>query len=157
MKRSIALLSAVVLAATALAGFAAVATSATSKPATVKTHSSAVGKIVADGKSRTVYLFAKDKHGKSTCSGACAQEWPPVLTKGTPKAGAGIKASLLGTTRRADGTTQVTYNKHPLYTFTADQGKPGSTEGNGVDAFGAKWFAVATNGTAKQGTKHGGY
>ena len=158
MKRSLSLLTSVVLAATMLAGLATAATSATSKPATVKTHTSALGKIVADGSSRTVYLFRKDTHGKSTCSGACAQNWPPMLTKGTPKAGPGIKAALLGTTRRADGTTQVTYNKHPLYTFIADQGKPGSTTGNGVDAFGARWYAVTTKGTAKSGgSKTGGY
>jgi predicted lipoprotein with Yx(FWY)xxD motif len=152
MRRAIAVLAVLVLAAAALASLTAIASSATSKPATVKTGSSALGKIVVDGKSHTLYLFEKDKHGKSACSGACAQNWPPLLTKGTPKAGTGARSSLLGTTKRPDGTTQVTYNKHPLYTFVADKGKPGSTKGEGIDAFGAKWYVVAAKGTAKTGS-----
>jgi predicted lipoprotein with Yx(FWY)xxD motif len=151
MRRPIAVLAVLVLAAGALTGLTAIASSATSKPAKVTTRGSALGKIVVDGKARTLYLFAKDKHGKSTCSGACAQNWPPLLTKGKPTAGPGASASLLGTTRRADGTTQVTYNKHPLYTFVADKGKPGSTTGQGIDAFGAKWYVVTSKGTAKTG------
>jgi predicted lipoprotein with Yx(FWY)xxD motif len=151
MRRPIAVLAVLVLAAAALGSLTAIASSATSKPATVKTGTSSLGRIVVDGQSHTLYLFQKDKHGKSACSGACAQNWPPLLTKGTPKAGAGAKASLLGTTKRSDGTTQVTYNKHPLYTFVADQGKRGSTKGEGVDAFGAKWYVVAAKGTAKTG------
>ena len=110
---------------------------------------SSLGRIVVDGHSHTLYLFEKDKGGKSACSGACAQNWPPLLTKGTPKAGAGAKASLLGTTKRADGTTQVTYNKHPLYTFVGDEGKRGATKGEGLDAFGAKWYVVAAKGTER--------
>jgi len=152
MRRSISVVAVLVLAATALAGFTAIASSATSKPATVKTGTSALGRIVVDGQSRTLYLFEKDKHGKSACSGACAQNWPPLLTKGTPKAGTGAKASLLGTTKRADGTTQVTYNKHPLYTFVGDKGKRGATKGEGLDAFGATWYVVAAKGTEKTGS-----
>ena len=151
MKRSTAVLVAVVLAAAALAGFTAIASSATGSPATVKTGSSSLGRIVVDGRSHTLYLFAKDKHGKSACSGTCAQNWPPLLTKGAPKAGPGAKASLLGTTRRADGTTQVTYNKHPIYTFVGDAGKRGSTQGQGLTAFGARWYVVAAKGTARIG------
>jgi predicted lipoprotein with Yx(FWY)xxD motif len=151
MRRSIAVLAVVVLAATALASLTAIASSATSKPATVKTGTSALGRIVVDGKSRTLYLFEKDKHGKSACSGACATNWPPLLTKGKPVAGTGAKASLLGTTKRSDGTTQVTYNKHPLYTFLGDKGKRGATTGEGLDAFGAKWYVVAAKGTEKTG------
>ena len=117
-----------------------------------KTLSDAVGRIIVDGRSHTLYLFKKDTHGKSACAGACAQNWPPLLTKGKPKAGRAAKASLLGTTRRADGTTQVTYNKHPLYTFVADNGKHGSTKGEGIDAFGAKWYVVAAKGTEKTGS-----
>jgi predicted lipoprotein with Yx(FWY)xxD motif len=151
MRRSIAVFAVLVLAASALAGFTAVAVSATGKPATVKTHTSALGRIVVDGKSRTLYLFGKDKQGRSACSGACAQNWPPLLTKGKPTAGPSAQASLLGTTRRADGTTQVTYNKHPLYTYVADNGKPGSTKGQGLNAFGATWYVVAAKGTARTG------
>ena len=146
MRRPTAVLAVLAIAAVALASLTAIASSATSKPATVKTGTSSLGRIIVDGQSHTLYLFQKDKGAKSACSGTCAQNWPPLLTKGTPKAGAGAKASLLGTTKRSDGTTQVTYNKHPLYTFVVDQGKPGSTKGEGVDAFGAEWYVVGTNG-----------
>jgi predicted lipoprotein with Yx(FWY)xxD motif len=151
MRRPIALLATVALALAALASLTAIASSATNQPATVKTATSSLGRIVVDGKSHTLYLFQKDKNGKSACSGACAQNWPPLLTKGKPKAGAGAKAALLGTTRRADGTTQVTYNKHPLYTFVGDAGKKGATNGEGLNAFGARWYVVAAKGTAKLG------
>jgi predicted lipoprotein with Yx(FWY)xxD motif len=151
MRRPTALLAVLAIAAVALAGLTAIASSATSKPATVKTGTSSLGRIVVDGQSRTVYVFQKDKAGKSACSGACAQNWPPLLTKGAPKAGASAKASLLGTTKRADGTTQVTYNKHPLYTFVGDAGKRGSTKGQGLTAFGGRWYVVAAKGTARIG------
>jgi predicted lipoprotein with Yx(FWY)xxD motif len=151
MRRPIAVLAALTLAVVGLAGLAAIASSATSQPATVKTGTSALGRIVVDGRSHTLYLFQKDKKGKSACSGACAQNWPPLLTKGKPKAGAGASASLLGTTKRSDGTTQVTYNKHPLYTFVGDGGAKGATKGEGINAFGARWYVVAARGTAKLG------
>ena len=151
MRRPTAILAVLAIAALALAGLTAIASSAPSKPATVKTGTSALGRIVVDGQSHTLYLFQKDKAGKSACSGACAQNWPPLLTKGTPKAAASAKASLLGTTKRADGTTQVTYNKHPLYTFVGDAGKRGSTQGQGLTAFGARWYVVAAKGTARIG------
>jgi predicted lipoprotein with Yx(FWY)xxD motif len=136
---------AAVLAASVLAGLALAASKPT-KPATVKVRSTKLGKIVVDGPARTLYLFEKDKNGKSACSGACAKNWPPLLTKGKPKAGTGAQASKLGTTKRSDGTTQVTYGGHPLYTFVADKSKPGSTKGQGVDAFGAEWYVVGPNG-----------
>jgi predicted lipoprotein with Yx(FWY)xxD motif len=146
MRRPTALLAVLVVTVAALASLTAIASSATSKPATVKTGTSSLGRIVVDGQSHTLYLFQKDKGAKSSCSGACAQNWPPLLTKGAPKAGPGAKASLLGTTKRADGTTQVTYNKHPLYTFKGDANKVGATKGEGLDAFGAEWYVVGTNG-----------
>jgi predicted lipoprotein with Yx(FWY)xxD motif len=136
---------AAVLAASALTGLAIAASSPT-KPATVKTRSNTLGTIIVDGKSRTLYLFEKDKTTKSKCSGACATNWPPLLTKGKPKASGSAKASKLGTTKRSDGTTQVTYGGHPVYTFIADKSKPGATKGEGVDAFGAEWYVVGTNG-----------
>ena len=149
MRRPTAVLAVLVVAAVALAGLTGIASSATSKPATVKTGTSSLGRIVVDGHAHTLYLFQKDKGGKSACSGACAQNWPPLLTKGAPKAGPSAKASLLGTTKRADGTTQVTYNKHPLYTVAGDAGKRGATKGQGLTAFGAKWYVVAAKGTAR--------
>jgi predicted lipoprotein with Yx(FWY)xxD motif len=151
MRRPTAVLAVLAAAAVALAGLTGIASSATSKPATVKTGTSSLGRIIVDGQSHTLYLFEKDKGAKSACSGACAQNWPPLLTKGTPKAGPSAKASLLGTIKRADGTTQVTYNKHPLYTFLGDAGKRGSTKGEGLTAFGAKWYVVAAKGTERTG------
>jgi predicted lipoprotein with Yx(FWY)xxD motif len=152
MRRSIAGLAVLALAAAIFAGGAAIASSATSKPAKVKTGTSALGRIIVDGRSHTLYLFKKDTHGRSACSGACAQNWPPLLSRGKPKAGGAAKASLLGTTRRSDGTTQVTYRKHPLYTFVGDGGKRGSTKGEGITAFGARWYVVTAKGTARTGS-----
>ena len=152
MRRPIALLAVLALTAAALMGLTAIASSATGTPATVKTGTSSLGRILVDGKSHTLYLFEKDKRGKSACSGDCAANWPPLLTKGAPKAGAAAKASLLGTIKRSDGTTQVTYNKHPLYTFAGDAGKRGATNGEGINAFGARWYVVAAKGTARIGS-----
>ena len=87
-----------------------------------------------DARGRTLYLFEKDKSGKSACSGKCATFWPPLMTSGKPIAAAGAKASLLGTTKRADGRLQVTQYHHPLYTFVKDTRK-GQTKGQGLDFF----------------------
>ena len=72
--------------------------------------------------------------------------WPPVPISGSPKAGPGVDASKLGTTKRSDGSTQVTYDGRPLYTYTADT-SPGDTTGNGVNLYGALWYAVQPNGS----------
>jgi predicted lipoprotein with Yx(FWY)xxD motif len=105
-------------------------------------------------------LFEKDQPNQSACSGACVAAWPVDQTSGTPKVGSGAKASLLGTIRRGDGTTQVTYNHHPLYYYSADS-QPGQQNGQGVNAFGATWFVVAPAGAAVSGgataTTAGGY
>jgi predicted lipoprotein with Yx(FWY)xxD motif len=147
MSRLTLLLLAAVLAVTATAGVA-VAASSPSSPAKVSVRSTSLGKVLVNGKGVTLYLFKKDKNGKSACSGTCAQAWPPLLTKGKPTGSGGAAASKLGTTRRADGTTQVTYAGHPLYTFIMDKNKAGSTKGEGIVAFGAEWDAVGTNGKA---------
>jgi predicted lipoprotein with Yx(FWY)xxD motif len=138
-------LAAVVVIAVA-AAFATVASAATQTgSATIRTHTSSLGKILVDSNGRTLYLFAKDKRGKSACSGACAAYWPPLLTRGKPIARAGAKPSLLGTTRRSDGSTQVTYAGHPLYRFALDT-KAGQTNGEGLNDFGAEWDAVTAAG-----------
>jgi len=111
----------------------------------VAVASSGLGRVLVNGRGRTLYLFAKDKNGKSTCTGKCASFWPPLVTSGNPLATAGAKTSLLGTTKRADGRLQVTYNHHPLYTFVKDTRK-GQTNGEEVDAFGAEWYAVSAAG-----------
>jgi len=116
-----------------------------------------LGKILVDSKGRTVYLFQKDTGSMSTCSGGCATEWPPVTTTGRPTAGTGLAASMVGTTTRSDGTRQVTYDGHPLYLYVGDQ-KAGDTNGQGVSAFGAKWYAQSLTGaTVTAGGSGGGY
>jgi predicted lipoprotein with Yx(FWY)xxD motif len=115
--------------------------------ATVTATSTKLGTILVDGSRRTLYLFAKDQPNQSACAGACAAAWPVDQPSGTPKAGGGggVQASLLGTITRSDGTTQVTYNHHPLYYYSGDSG-PGEQNGQGLNAFGARWYVVAPSG-----------
>jgi len=113
--------------------------------ATISVRANSLGQILVDGNGKTLYLFEADTGATSTCSGACAQAWPPVTTNGGPKAAGTASQSLLGTTTRSDGTTQVTYNGHPLYRFVSDT-KPGDTGGEGITAFGAGWDVVSPAG-----------
>src|SRR6185312_15420838 len=83
---------------------------------------------------------------QSTCTGACAAAWPPVTASAMPMAGGGVSRSMLGTTKRADGTEQLTYNGHPLYYFSADTGS-GMAKGQGVKAFGSDWYVVNAKGS----------
>src|SRR5260370_20705738 len=107
-----------------------------STPATsIGTAKTALGTILVDSQGRTLYLFTRDSANTSTCSGPCAAAWPPLLSSGAATAASGANAALLGTTKRADGTTQVTYNGHPLYRFVQDQ-NAGATNGQGSTAFG---------------------
>jgi predicted lipoprotein with Yx(FWY)xxD motif len=108
-------------------------------------NDSKLGQILVDGSGRTVYLFVADTGTTSTCYTSCAQIWPPVLTTGAPQAGAGTTASLLGTTARTDGTTEVTFAGHPLYYFASDK-KPGDTTGQAVNSFGALWYVLSPAG-----------
>lgn len=104
-----------------------------------------LGQILVDGNGRTLYLFEADKGPSSTCYGDCATYWPPLLTGGAPMAGAGVNAPMLGTTKRTDGTTEVTYGSHPLYYVVTDH-NPGDATGQAVNNFGAAWYVVGTNG-----------
>jgi predicted lipoprotein with Yx(FWY)xxD motif len=160
---ALALASALVLAACGSSGSSG--TSSTSAPATtgsttsatssarpasvVDTKTSSLGTFLVDSKGRALYLWDADHGTMSTCSGACAQAWPPLTTSGTPKAGGKVKASLLGTTKRSDGTREVTYAGHPLYYFEGDSA-PGQTTGQGSDGFGAPWWVVSPAGKAIQ-------
>jgi len=119
--------------------------SSQSGPATISVQGSGLGQILVDGNGKTLYLFEADTSTQSTCSGACAQAWPPLTTNGSPKAADGASASLLGTTTRSDGSTQVTYSGHPLYSFVSDT-KPGDTNGEGSTAFGAGWDVLSPTG-----------
>jgi predicted lipoprotein with Yx(FWY)xxD motif len=104
-----------------------------------------LGMVLVDSNGMTLYDFHKDKGTTSSCYGPCAEGWPPMLTEGEPTVGNGASASKLGTTERKDGTMQVTYAGHPLYTFVEDK-KPGETNGNDVSAFGAQWYALKGSG-----------
>jgi len=101
--------------------------------------------FLTDGSGRSLYLFASDTKTKSTCSGACATAWPPLIAKGAPTAGTGANPSELGTITRSDGTKQVSYDGHPLYYFSGDQAA-GQTNGEGINGFGALWYLVAPSG-----------
>jgi predicted lipoprotein with Yx(FWY)xxD motif len=109
-----------------------------------------LGRIIVDSKGFTLYDFHKDKGTASACYGGCAQVWPPLLSEGKPQAGEGAMASKLGTTERKDGTTQVTYAGHPLYTYEADT-KPGDAKGNDFSSFGAEWYALLPSGEEAEG------
>jgi predicted lipoprotein with Yx(FWY)xxD motif len=124
-------------------------TSNSSGAASVSTKTSSLGTFLVDGNGRALYLWDADHGSMSTCSGACAQAWPPVTTTGTPKASGAVKASLLGTTKRADGSSEVTYAGHPLYTFAGDT-QAGQTNGQGSNGFGAPWWVVTPAGKALQ-------
>lgn len=113
---------------------------------TVSLAKTKLGMILVNSRGHTLYLFAKDRNGTSACSGSCARFWPPLLSSGKPTAGSGVKPSLLGKTRRSDGRLQVTYNRHPLYTYEFDK-QAGQTRGEGSLAFGARWYAVSARGT----------
>lgn len=174
--RSAGISASVVLAALAVAGCGSSGSTSSSSaapaPASSTTHSassssavsdgaevalakSKLGAILVDAKGRTLYLWLADKGTTSTCSGACAGAWPPVTTTGKPRAGTGVIGSDLGTTKRADGTLQVTYAGHPLYYFSGDS-SPGQTNGQASSAFGAPWYVVSAKGIAITGTNAGG-
>jgi predicted lipoprotein with Yx(FWY)xxD motif len=119
--------------------------SSTVAAATVGGRHTSLGRVIVDSKGRTLYLFEKDTSRRSTCSAQCAQYWPPLLTHGAPVAHGGAKQSLLGKIRRADGSQQVTYAGHPLYRYVGDS-KPGQTNGEGSQEFGAGWDVLSSSG-----------
>jgi predicted lipoprotein with Yx(FWY)xxD motif len=133
---------------------AAAATTQATEPATqpgsggagtkIQTADSQYGAVLFDGDDRAIYYFDKEKGSTSECYGACAEAWPPVLTEGAPQPGQGAQAGLLGTTERDDGTTQVTYDGHPLYYYVDDP--KGEVLCHNVNEFGGLWLAVQGNG-----------
>jgi predicted lipoprotein with Yx(FWY)xxD motif len=153
MKRKLALILATG-ALLVIAGFAGASTLATSVGAT----QSKFGSVLVDGHGRSLYLFERDRNGKSNCYGGCAGEWPPLIASGKPHAKPGVKAALLRRTKRHDGRWQVTYRGHPLYTFAGDTSK-GQTNGEGLDDFGGRWYLVSPAGAKVVGetSSTGGY
>jgi predicted lipoprotein with Yx(FWY)xxD motif len=149
---AIALLAAAVIAAAVL-GVVVLSRSPSAKehpPATparaagvdVRVARARLGRILVDGRGRTLYLFLKDRHGRSACSASCARVWPPALVSGRPRAGAGVHADRLRTTRRAGDGRQLVYNGHPLYRMSADR-RPGQIAGQG---FLGVWYVVSPAG-----------
>ena len=128
----------------------AASTATRAAAATVGVRHTSLGRVIVDSKGRTLYLFEKDTSRRSACSGQCAQYWPPLLTHGAPVARTGVKQSLLGKIRRADGTQQVTYAGHPLYLYVGDS-KPGQTNGEGSQEFGAGWDVLSASGKKIEG------
>lgn len=115
----------------------------------IQSRMSPLGRILVDRQGRTLYLFEKDAGRSSSCYGACASIWPPLTTTAAPKTAGGLTGRL-GTTKRTDGTTQVTYNGHPLYTYAGDSAA-GQTNGEGLDQFGGGWDVLAPNGDKIEG------
>jgi predicted lipoprotein with Yx(FWY)xxD motif len=116
-------------------------------------RSSEYGQVVSDANHRVLYLFGADHGPTSTCYGECARAWPPLLTNGAPSDGAGMNSHLLSTTRRNDGTLQVTYNGHPLYYYSGDTGEHIMCQH--VKLHGGFWYVVNANGSANMAMGHG--
>ena len=124
------------------------ATPAADKLATISVASRPDGSHLVGTGGRAIYLWKGDTGSRSSCTGACAKGWPPVLAPGgVPHAAGGVASSALGTINRGHGQQQVTYHGHPLYTFVEDA-HSGTANGQGSDAFGARWFLVTAAGTA---------
>ena len=118
--------------------------------ATIAVAESDLGEILVDAEGLTAYVFFSDEQGgESTCYDECEAAWPPITVEGEPAAGDGVDRSLLGTTEREDGSTQVTYDGWPLYLFASDAA-PGDTNGQGV---GEVWFVVGPDGQAIEDTE----
>ena len=104
-----------------------------------------LGKILTDGSGRTLYDFPIDKGTTSVCYGACASLWPPYTTAAKPVAGQGVSQALIGTSKRKDGSTEVTYAGHPLYYYAPDR-KQGQITGQALNQFGAPWYVLTPSG-----------
>jgi predicted lipoprotein with Yx(FWY)xxD motif len=123
---------------------AATAVASTSNSSSLSLRTTKVGKVLVAANGRTLYLFTADKAKKSACYGQCASYWPPLIAQ-KPTVGTGLKASLVGTTRRRDGKLQVTYGRHPLYFFAQDK-KAGDVNGQAFVHFGGAWWVVSAAG-----------
>lgn len=138
-------LSVVLALAAVLASPVALASSQAVRP-TLKAGPSRYGRVLFDGRGFALYAFTRDPRGKSICAGACATAWPPYVVKTRLRAASGVKARLLGTTRRADGTRQVTYAGRALYYYVGDRSK-GQILCQNVTEFGGVWRVIRPSGT----------
>jgi predicted lipoprotein with Yx(FWY)xxD motif len=123
--------------------------------AKVAVGNSSAGSMLVEGHGKSLYMFGADHGRKSACSGPCATNWPPLLTTKPPKAGSGVSARKLSTTKRSDGKTQVTYAGHPLYRFIGDSAR-GDINGQGLNAFGGLWSLLAPSGSKISATGSSG-
>jgi predicted lipoprotein with Yx(FWY)xxD motif len=114
---------------------------------TLRIRNSQFGRILVDGKGRALYLFTREPSTKSRCYGQCAVAWPPFYARGKLRAGSGLDAAKLGSSRRRDGRRVVTYNGHPLYYYVTDR-KPGQVTCHDVAEFGGTWLVVNPDGNA---------
>jgi predicted lipoprotein with Yx(FWY)xxD motif len=137
-----------------VAVLAASAQAAPAAAARLSVRSSEFGKTLFGPTGKVVYVFGADRGSVSRCYGVCAAAWPPLLTKGKPVAGPGVAAKLLGTTKRKNGSVQVTYNGHPLYYYSAD--KVGKIMCQHANMHGGLWLIIKPNGQPNmaKGTMH---
>jgi predicted lipoprotein with Yx(FWY)xxD motif len=146
---AIALLAALLLIAAGRGGSAmASGTQHTTSSAAVKTRKiKGLGTVLVNAKGRTLYVFARDEHSRVTCTGSCAQFWPPLKWKssGKPKGGGSAKSKLLSSDKDPAGGRVVTYDKWPLYTYTGDSA-PGQANGQNLDLNGGKWYVISPAG-----------
>jgi predicted lipoprotein with Yx(FWY)xxD motif len=112
---------------------------------TITTGDSDHGPMLFNADGQAIYIWEVETSARPECYGDCASAWPPVLTRGQPLATGGVMPSLLGTTRRTDGTTQVTYAGHPLY-YYAHEG-PNEVKCHNVSTHGGLWWVVTPEGT----------
>ena len=120
-----------------------------SAAAALSLGSTSLGKVLVDAQGFTLYLFAADTPTSSECAGSCASAWPTATVTGTPVACSRLSASLVTALTRADGTKQLEYNGHPLYTFKGDTAA-GQANGECGTAFGAYRYVLDANGDQKR-------
>jgi predicted lipoprotein with Yx(FWY)xxD motif len=131
-------------------GSSSSATPSSGAAAKVEAQSSSLGKILTDGSGRTLYLFQKDTGPMSTCSGACAANWPPFTAKSKPAVSGGASSADITLIKRSGGQQQVTYKGHPLYYYAGDK-SAGDVNGQGLNFFGAPWFVLSPSGSKVTG------
>ena len=128
-----------------VAAIVATAQARTPKSAAVTLRKTSLGTILVDPRGRTLYLFEQDSKGTSACTSACLSYWPAFTSRTVPRAGTGVRQSLLGLAKPQHGLRQVTYAGHPLYTFVGDK-RAGQASGEGLSNFGADWYALSAGG-----------
>ncbi len=135
---------AAVLVVVAPAAGVASAPAASGAAARLSVRSTEYGKTLFGPSGKVVYVFGADRGSTSRCYGVCAKAWPPLLTSARPSAGSGVRARVLGMTKRKDGKLQVTYNGHPLYYYEAD--KVGKVMCQHANMHGGLWLIIKPNG-----------